>query len=153
MGGAGTGSYYLTTPATGCRRPAPGGRRAKESGMKTVSTVALAVVALALAGAAKAQDDNAKKIVGVWVVDKAEDLPAGATVEFTKDGKMKATVKEGDQEIKIDGTYKVEKDKLMIELKIGEDTVKESVTIKKLTDDVLEVEDKDNKVTTFKKKK
>ncbi|MBA4189783.1 MAG: hypothetical protein C0467_17500 [Planctomycetaceae bacterium] len=122
--------------------------------MKAVCTAVLGVVLVAFAGTAKAQDDNAKKLVGVWVVDKASgDLPAGSTVEFTKEGKIAAVIKADGKEIKFEGTYKLDKDKLNVELKVESETIKETVTIKKLTDDVLELEDKDKKVDTFKKKK
>jgi len=122
--------------------------------MKAVCTAVLGVVLVAFAGTAKAQDDNAKKLIGVWVVDKASgDLPAGSTVEFTKEGKIIAVIKADGKEIKFDGMYKVEKDKINVELKIESETIKETVTIKKLTDDALELEDKDKKVDVFKKKK
>ena len=119
-----------------------------------MSAAALSVVMVAFAGTAKAQDDNAKKLIGVWVVDKVSgDLPAGSSVEFTKDGKLVAVIKAEGKEIKFEGTYKLEKDKLNVELKVESETIKETVTIKKLTDDALELEDKDKKVDTFKKKK
>ncbi len=122
--------------------------------MKAVCTAVLSVVMVAFASTAKADDDNAKKLIGVWVVDKAGgDLPAGSTVEFTKDGKIAAVIKAEGKEIKFEGTYKLEKDKLNVELKVEGETVKETVTIKKITDEVLELEDKDKKVDTFKKKK
>ncbi|WP_439626524.1 hypothetical protein [Gemmata sp.] len=122
--------------------------------MKSVCTAVLGVVLVAFAGTARAEDDNAKKLIGVWVVEKAGgDLPAGSTVEFTKDGKLAAVVKADGKEIKFEGTYKLEKDKINVELKVESETVKETVTIKKLTDDVLELEDKDKKLDVFKKKK
>ncbi|MCS7021907.1 MAG: hypothetical protein NZ703_01610 [Gemmataceae bacterium] len=131
--------------------------------MKTVRVVlgSLAVVWLGLNLPARSpqvlaqgKDEPAQKLVGVWEVTKsAGDLPVGATLEFTKDGKLKAVLKVDDQEIKIEGTYKVEKDKIAVKVKIGEETVEETVTIKKLTNTELEVEDKEAKVTSFVKKK
>ncbi len=122
--------------------------------MKAIPAAILGVMLMTLGTAAQAQDDNAKKLVGVWVVDKSSgDLPAGSTVEFTKDGKLKVAVKADGQELKFDGTFKVEKDKIMIKLMIDTQNLEESITIKKLTDEVLEIEDKDSKVDTFKKKK
>lgn len=125
--------------------------------MKRVFAVALGLAVLGLAGTAGAQDkkdDNAAKIVGKWEVTKSgSDLPAGSTIEFTKDGKMTAVVKADGQELKLDGTYKVEKEKLTVKLKLGDQEMEEAVTIKKLTDDALEVEDKDKKVDVFKKVK
>jgi uncharacterized protein (TIGR03066 family) len=122
--------------------------------MKLVSASLLGVIIIACAGTAQGQDDNAKKIVGVWEVAKAGgDLPAGSTIEFTKDGKLKAMLKVDGMEVKLDGTYKLEKDKLTVKIKVGEQDVEETATIKKLTDDALEIEDKDKKVDVFKKKK
>jgi len=121
--------------------------------MKTVSALVLGVLVIGFAGTAKAQDDNAKKIVGTWVLDKSSgDLPVGSTVEFTKDGKLSASVKIDTMEVKIAGTYKIDKDKLSVKLKAGDMEIEETATITKLTDDVLELKDKDGKVDSFKKK-
>ena len=62
-------------------------------------------------------------------------------------------VKVEGMEVKLEGTYEVEKDKLTVKIKLGEQNVEEVATIKKLTDDALEIEDKDKKVDVFKKKK
>jgi uncharacterized protein (TIGR03066 family) len=122
--------------------------------MRTLCAVALGLCVVVFAGTARAQDDNAKKIVGTWIVEKAGgDLPAGSSIEFTKDLKLKAVVKADGMEIKLDGSYKVEKEKLTVKVMIGTESVEETVTIKKLTDDTLEIEDKDKKVDVFKKKK
>ena len=122
--------------------------------MRTLFTVALGLCVVVFSGTARAQDDNAKKIVGTWVLEKAGgDLPAGSTIEFTKDGKLKAVVKLEGMEIKLDGSYKVAKDKLTVKVKIGNEEMEETATIKKLTADALELEDKDKKVDVFKKKK
>jgi uncharacterized protein (TIGR03066 family) len=121
--------------------------------MKAVCAAVLGVV-MVFVGTAKAEDDNAKKLVGTWILDKAGgDLPAGTVVEFTKDGKLNVQVKNDGQELKLDGTYKVEKEKLTVKLKLNDQTIEESLTIKKVTDEALELEDKDKKVDVFKKKK
>ena len=122
--------------------------------MKTLCAGVLGVCMAAFAGAAAVQDDNAKKIVGAWEVTKQTgDLPVGTVVEFTKDGKMTVVVKEGGQDLKLEGTYKVEKEKLNVTLKVGDEKHEEMLTIKKLNDDTLEVEDKDKKTETFTKQK
>jgi uncharacterized protein (TIGR03066 family) len=122
--------------------------------MKAVLAGLLGVAMIGFATTAQAQDDNAKKIVGVWEVSKAGgDLPAGSTIEFTKDMMLKAVVKVEGMEVKLEGTYKVEKEKLTVKIKLGEQNIEEVATIKKLTDDALEIEDKDKKVDVFKKKK
>jgi len=58
------------------------------------------------------------KLIGVWEVAKSVDLPRRATgvVEFTKNGKMKVTVKLKDKTLRAEGTYKVEGDKVMYTL-------------------------------------
>ena len=125
--------------------------------MNRLFALALSGMIVGLAGFAgaaddKDKDDNAKKIVAKWEVTKSgSDLPVGSTVEFTKDGKITATIK--DDTTKIEGTYKVEKEKLSVKLKVGDQTVDEVVTITKLTDDALELKDKDGKVDVFKKAK
>jgi uncharacterized protein (TIGR03066 family) len=122
--------------------------------MKSVFAGLLGVVLVVFAGTAQGQDDNAKKIVGAWEVTKSGgDLPAGTSIEFTKDGKLNAVIKADGMEVKLDGTYKVEKDKLTVKIKLGDQNIEETATIKKLTDDALEIEDKDKKVDVFKKKK
>ena len=120
--------------------------------MKKLSALVLGV--LVLAGSATAHDDNAKKIVGKWEITKAGGgAPVGTIIEFTKDNKVAATLKLDGMEIKLDGTYKIEKDKIELKLKAGDMNIDETLTIKKLTDDALELEDKDKKIDELKKVK
>src|SRR6188474_3265581 len=121
----------------------PPARLAKEFTMKSVFAGLLGVAIVGFATTAQAQDDNAKKIVGIWEVAKAGgDLPAGSTIEFTKDGKINAVVKVEGMEVKLDGTYTVAKEKLTVKIKVADQNIEEVATIKKLTDDALEIEDK-----------
>ena len=122
--------------------------------MNRLFALALGGFLIALTGfAGAADDDNAKKIIGKWEVTKSgSDLPAGSTVEFTKDGKLLAIIKGDDT--KIEGTYKVEKEKMTVKIKgEGNQTHEEVVTILKLTDTALETKDKDGKMDVFKKVK
>jgi uncharacterized protein (TIGR03066 family) len=122
--------------------------------MKSVFAGLLGVGLVVFAGTAQGQDDNAKKIVGMWEVTKSgSQVPVGSTIEFTKDGKLIASLKIEGMDLKLDGTYKVEKDKLTVKIKVMDQNIEETSTIKKLTDDALEIEDKDKKVDVFKKKK
>ena len=124
--------------------------------MKAVSFSALAVVMVAFAGAGRAQDDNAKKIVGTWEVTKTSgDLAVGTLLEFTntKEKKINAIIKDPMGDVKLQGTYSIEKDKLTLKMSINNETIEETLTIKRLTEETLEVEDKDKKVDVFKKKK
>jgi uncharacterized protein (TIGR03066 family) len=121
--------------------------------MKQVSAVALGVLAIVFGGSAPTRaQEEATKIVGSWEVTKSEELPTGSTLEFTKDGKLHVLVKDKGGDLKLEGNYKVEKQKLSVKLKFGDQTIEEVVTIKKLTTTELQLEDKDKKVDEFKKK-
>jgi uncharacterized protein (TIGR03066 family) len=90
--------------------------------------------------------DNAKLIIGVWELIKGEEevLPKGSLVEFTKDGKLKLTLKVDGKDLVIEGTYKVAGDKLEMTVKAPDDTeMKQSVTIKNLTQKELTLTDVD----------
>ena len=123
--------------------------------MNRLAAGVLGLVLVGFAGAAPAPaDDTAAKLVGTWVVTKAGgDAPEGTQVAFTKDGKMTVVVKADTEAVTIAGTYKADKNKLKVELKVGDKDTTEELTIKKLTDDELELEDKDKKVDVLKKKK
>ena len=121
--------------------------------MKKALSALVAVVLVCASVGRAADDDNAKKIIGKWEITKSDDVPAGTTVEFTKDGKVIAIAKAEGKEVKVEGTYKVEKDKLISKLTVNGKTIEDTDEIVKLTDDALELRDKDKKVTTLKKKK
>jgi len=125
--------------------------------MRALGTALLAsVLVVALSGgyALKADaDSNDKKIIGTWEVTKADNAPPGATVEFTKDGKIKLRAEFKGKSIAIDGTYKVEGSKIHTTLKFGGQERKETGTIKTLTDTKLVVEDPKGKVEEYKRKK
>lgn len=122
--------------------------------MRKLGFVVLAAALGLCAGTARAQDDNAKKIVGVWELTKSasNELPIGATIEFTKDFKLSAIIKDEKGDIRLEGTYKIEKDKLTVKVKVSDQNLEDTLTIKRLTDEALEVEDKEKKVDVFKKK-
>jgi uncharacterized protein (TIGR03066 family) len=118
--------------------------------MKKLSALVLGV--LILAGNATAQDDTAKKIVGKWEITKAGGMAGeGSVIEFAKDNKMSGSIKIGEEKLKFEGTYKLEKDKLTIKLKIGDTEVEETLTVKEVTDKVLKLEDKEKKIDELKK--
>src|SRR5437870_4531610 len=121
--------------------------------MKSLYALAFAVAVLGLAAVAAAddkKDDTAAKLVGKWEVTKATDEPlVGAIITFTKDGKFTLAIKVDGEEKKVEGTYKLENGKLVTETAGMSDTD----TIKKLTDDAMELENNDKKITVLKKKK
>jgi uncharacterized protein (TIGR03066 family) len=104
-----------------------------------------------LAVCAQDPTKTAGKIVGTWKPTKGE-IPASTTVEFTKNGKMKLNIKAGGRTISLEGTYKVDGDKLTTTGK-GPDGKEKTVTvkIKKLTDKELVIEDEKGKTEEFKK--
>ena len=86
---------------------------------------------------------------------------ATGTVKFFNDEKGYGFIsREGHKDLFVHysnivgtGTYSVARTKLTVKLKIGDMNVEHTVTIKKLTDDTLEIEDEDKKVDVFTKKK
>ncbi|MHB1422735.1 MAG: lipocalin family protein [Gemmataceae bacterium] len=106
--------------------------------------------------AAPAPKSNRTLLLGVWEVTKSEDgTPPTTTVEFTRDGKVKIATKVGDETLNLDGTYKLEDDKVTVTIKDpkeGEELT-DTLTIIKLTEKVLITKDQKGKTDEFKKKK
>lgn len=93
---------------------------------------------------------NADKIIGKWEPATADPKSGGIVLEFTKDGKMLIAVTGLPKAM--EGTYKVEGDKLTTTGKGPDGKEKtESGTIKTLTDTKLVIE-KDGKADEFKRK-
>jgi uncharacterized protein (TIGR03066 family) len=120
--------------------------------MKALQLVLLGCMALAIAGCGGSNKD---KIIGTWT-GKIVDGPkknGEMTIEFSKDGKCKSTVKEGDQELPPkEGTYIVDGDKLTTIHMQENHEVKQTVTIQTLTDKDLVVKDEQGRVVEMKKK-
>jgi len=121
--------------------------------MRLIWTAAAACLTLALIGTAEGQGVDKAKLIGVWEVTKSENAPPGATIEFTKDGKLLVNFKVGDKEFKADGSYKVDGNKLDTVLNFDGKEVKDSHTIKTLNDTTLVTVDDKGKVDEFKRKK
>jgi uncharacterized protein (TIGR03066 family) len=121
--------------------------------MSKLGMVLAGVMVLSLAAFGTSQDkaDNKTKIVGVWEVTKG-DAPPGATLEFTKDGKLKMMAKLKDQTLSMEGTYKIDGDKMSVTLKLGDKEKTEALTIKTLTDKVLVTVDSKGQADEFKRK-
>jgi uncharacterized protein (TIGR03066 family) len=100
----------------------------------------------------KEKTDNAKLLVGKWEVTKADkELPVGATIEFTKDGKMTIIV---GKEKQIDATYRVDGDKIPFNLIAeGKEDKKDPITIKKLSEKELIIEGRNSVIFEFKRVK
>ena len=109
-----------------------------------------AIVVLGFAGFATAEEGkiDAKKLVGKWA---PADDKAQVTIEFTDKGKLILSIALGDKTEKVEGTYKLDGDKLeMIMTFVGKE-MKETVTISKLTDDEMVGKDSKGKEEKFKK--
>jgi len=99
--------------------------------------------------------ENAKALVGTWEVtkvDKGAPLAVGDTTEFSKDGKNKTVCKKAGKEVVSQGTYKFDKEKLVITFKSEKGVSANVLTIKKITDTELVIShDEDGKVIEFSK--
>ena len=107
----------------------------------------------------KPQATNKDKIVGTWEVAKSDEIPPGTVFEFTKDGKMKMSMKMEGKTVEMEGTYEVEGETLKSVGK-GPDGKedKNTDTIVKLTDTELVIKNPKIKkprsqMIEFKKKK
>jgi uncharacterized protein (TIGR03066 family) len=118
--------------------------------MRAICGCGLVVVLLAAVAAHATGDKiDPAKLVGKWAPVKAK---VKATTEFTGDGKVITTIEIKGKDVKNQGTYKVDGDKLTIKSKVrGKEEETES-TITKLTDDELVfVTPKYKKTDTLKK--
>lgn len=123
---------------------------------RVLTTVAVAIV---FVGGVTADDKKVDpaKLVGKWELTKSEsgNAPKGAIVEFKKDNKLAITIDFNGKSLTLDGTYKVDGDKLTVTIKPPDGGKEDSDTdtIKSLTDDKLVLIDKDKKETELTKKK
>jgi uncharacterized protein (TIGR03066 family) len=99
--------------------------------------------------------DNTGKIIGVWVVTKADPhtLPIHATVTFAKGNAAKMVWLAEGKEHTTEGTYKVDATKFSLIRKHGDKEQTQTFSIKKLTDSELILEDDKGKSAELKAKK
>lgn len=111
----------------------------------------LAIVGLASDAAAQEKID-AKKLVGKW---QPADAKGGVdvTIEFTDKGKVILALDIGGKTDKIEGTYKVDGDKLEMVISLNGKEQKETVTLTKLTDEEMIGKDSKGKEEKFKRVK
>jgi uncharacterized protein (TIGR03066 family) len=117
-----------------------------------------ATMALLFGAAAWAEDKkpdvDKDKLVGTWeAVKGSETLPLGSTIDFTKDGKLKLTIKEGDKSQVFEGTYKVDGAAFKATLKDGDKEHTETLKVYRLTDKELVIIDEAGKKDVLSKKK
>ena len=124
--------------------------------MSALKWLGMAAVVVVLSANARAVDDVdiEKVIVGKWEVTKADEgtVPTGCTIEFTKDGKVKANIKKEGEEKMVDGTYRVEKNTLLLVMKEGGEEKKQTITVTKITEKEMSTKGEDGKVVELKKK-
>ncbi len=113
--------------------------------------IGVAVILALACGTAIAQEKiDAKKLVGKW--EQVNDKKGlSVTVEYLADGKLKGQVNFQDKEIKVEGTYKVEGNKLIQTTKIMDLEQTRTLTINKLTDEEMEAETEKGVKNNFKR--
>ncbi len=119
--------------------------------MRVLFATVAALVMVGFAGAADEKID-AKKLIGKWTpkeAKKGEEF----VMEFAEKGKLAVTFTANGKEIKIDGTYKVEGNKIEVAMSFNGKDVKETHTVTKLTDDELVSKDEKGKEETLKRVK
>jgi uncharacterized protein (TIGR03066 family) len=105
------------------------------------------MLVLLVACSLTAADDkiDAKLLVGKWSPKNKKEV----VVEFAKDGKLTVTVGGDGKELKLEGTYKVDGNKLETAVKFGDDEKKRTITVSKLTETELVGKDEDGKEDTL----
>ena len=116
-----------------------------------------ALIAFAVAVPAFAADEkfDADKLVGTWKLTKSKSLPEGATatVVYSKDGTVAATIELKGMKIELKGTWKIDGNKLLITTKEDNKDKVDTDTILKLTADELVTKNKDDEEDAFTKVK
>ena len=109
------------------------------------------VLVLACGVSAEEKKIDAKKLVGKWdgTVTHKDKKEEKVAVEYTADGKFTAT--HGDH--KVEGTYKADGKKLTLKSKVKDEEKTMTITVTKLTDDVMEGETDMGDKGSFKKVK
>ena len=124
--------------------------------MREILGCTLAV--LLMGSAAFSADDkkdekiDGKKLLGKWEPAEAKK-DAKLVIEFAKDGKLTISGDGGGKDIKIDGTYKIDGNKISIALTFGGQEQKETLTVTKLTDDEMSTQDSKGKKESLKRVK
>lgn len=112
---------------------------------------AAVILAVTSATSAIGQDKDKidpKKLMGKW-----EPKEGRVVIEFADKGKLTLSVDGGGKSQKFDGTYKLDGNRLELAVTIIDKEQKETLTIKKLTDEELVTTDSKGKDETLKRKK
>jgi uncharacterized protein (TIGR03066 family) len=113
------------------------------------------VAVLVLAGFAGAADDkiDAKKLIGKWEPAKADKDAPAFVLEFADKGKFSVSFTVDGKPMKVEGTYKVDGNKVEVTMTFNGKEVKETHTVTKLTDDEMVSKDSKGKEETLKRVK
>jgi uncharacterized protein (TIGR03066 family) len=121
-----------------------------------IATALFLCASLGLISGARTIGDGEKdirgKLLGVWEMMR-DGQPRGITMEFRDDGKVRMTTVIGGRDIKVAGTYEIKGMTIYIKKLIGDEEIKESLKIKRLTDSDLEVVGEGGKTHEFAKEK
>ena len=115
-------------------------------------TLVGAAMILAFAGFNGAAGQDKEKIDPKKLIGKWEPKEGRVVIEFADKGKLTLSVDADGKSQKFDGTYKLDGNRLEIVIMIEKEQ-KETLTIKKLTDDELVTTDSKGKEETLKRKK
>jgi uncharacterized protein (TIGR03066 family) len=112
------------------------------------------LVGLMLMSSAAPQDKiDGKLIVGKWEPEKKPDGVDKILVEFTKDNKMFLDLETNGEKQKIEGTYKVDGDKLEVKFEVQGQPMEQKRTITKLTETEMITKDDEGTERKYKKAK
>jgi len=115
--------------------------------------VAVLMLACYTGHAAAQEKIDAKKLIGKWQPADSAKGGVDITLEFTDKGKMIIAIALGDKSEKIEGSYKLDGDKLELLMSFGGKDQKETVTLTKLSDEEMIGKNKDGKEEKFKRVK
>jgi uncharacterized protein (TIGR03066 family) len=118
--------------------------------MRTLIGAAM-ILAFAGLNSAVGQDKEKDKIDLKKLMGKWEPKEGMVVIEFADKGKFTLALSSDSK--KFDGTYKLDGNRLEIAITIADKEQKETLTIKKLTDDELVTTDSKGKDETLKRKK
>jgi uncharacterized protein (TIGR03066 family) len=112
-----------------------------------------AIAVLVLAGSAGAADEkvDAKKLLGKWEPAQPEKDAPVMVLEIADNGKFTLHVTSNGKTVDVAGTYALKGNKFDVELSFNGKTMKDTLTIVKLTDTELVTKGKGDKEETMKR--
>jgi uncharacterized protein (TIGR03066 family) len=111
--------------------------------------VLMAVMVAGVSADDKEEKIDIKKLIGKWKQKDATKGGGKEVIEFAKDGKVSVSFGGKDKELKFNGTYKVEENKVTATMKEDGKEESKTVTVTKLTDTELTLKDDRGEEETF----